>query len=304
MGGDLALWQALLDGGFTYWGLLAALAKLSVYLPSFLAAGLLLFLIALPISDIGLRSSLLKWAAGAAVLAAMASALRVMVQAGRVMDDRAFMTDPEIVSIVLEGPLGTSTLVRLIGLGTIILAVLLPSVRLLAGMVGALLVAGSFALTGHATRDPQWALSALVTVHLLAVSFWFGALLPLYKLAAPDSSNIDEAAHMAHRFGQQATVVVSVLVIVGGIFGYLLLGSPAALFGSAYGQMLLLKLAFVTAVLGIAALNKLRLVPALASGDAKSAERFRASLRWEGLVFVAIFAATAFLTTSFTLANP
>ena len=137
-------------------------------------------------------------------------------------------------------------------------------------------------------------------MHLIAVSFWFGALLPLYQLSKP-GLKISEAAHLSHRFGQQASIFVPTLIAVGGSFAYLLLGSLEAIFTSAYGQMLLAKMVFVALVLGIAALNKLRLVPALRAQVPGAAERFRASLRWEALVFLMIFGATALLTPSFTV---
>lgn len=297
---DAMLWATLTVSSFSFWGLVAASAKLSVYLASFLAAGLVLFLVALPVQDDKLRRSILWVAGSAAVLSAFASILRVSVQAGRLMDDTAFMTNPEIIAIVLEGPLGFSTLARLIGLIILMIAIMVPSACQLGGLAGATAIAVSFALTGHATRDPQWALMALITIHLLAVSFWFGALLPLYRLAGSNADH-QEAARLSHRFGQQAAIIVPILIGVGAGFAYLLLGSPQSVLTTAYGQMLLLKLAIVAAVLGIATLNKLRLVPALKAQATGADSRFRSSLRWEALLFVAIFAATALLTTSFTV---
>jgi putative copper resistance protein D len=300
MSADLTLWATLTGSSFSFWGLMAASAKLAVYVSSFLAAGLALVWVALPIQQESIKRSLL-WTIGAAIAFSIAASLwRVMVQAGRLMDDVAFMADPEIIAISLEGPLGTSTLARLVGLAILLLAVLAPSIRAGSFLLGATLVALSFGLTGHATRDPQWALLALITVHLLAVSFWFGALLPLYQLAKP-GLEISEAARLSHRFGQQASIIVPILIAVGGVFAYLLLGSLQAVVTTAYGQMLLLKLAIVALVLGIAALNKLRLVPAMQAPETGAPERFRTSLKWEALVFLMIFAATALLTTSFTV---
>lgn len=297
---DVSLWATLTGSSFSLWGLMAASAKLTVYLSSFLAAGLALALVALPIQDEKIKRSVL-WTLGAALaFSAVASVWRVMVQAGRLMDDMAFMMDPEIIAISLEGPLGLSTLTRLVGLVSLLLVIVAPSVRTIAALLGAVSIAVSFGLTGHATRDPQWALLALVTIHLLAVSFWFGALLPLYLLAKPGVDHV-EAARLSHRFGQQASIIVPVLIGVGVGFAYLLLGSPQAVIGTAYGQMLLMKLFVVALVLGIAALNKLRLVPALETGESAAGRRFRTSLRWETLVFLGIFSATALLTTSFTV---
>lgn len=76
------------------------------------------------------------------------------------------------------------------------------------------------------------------------------------------------------------------------------------MFGTAYGQMLLIKLALVAIVLGIAALNKLRLVPDLTANQPGAGAHLRTSLGWETLVFLAIFSATAVLTTSFTVPTP
>lgn len=297
---DATLLATLGGSSFTFWGLMAAGAKLLIYVSSLLTVGLMMFRLALPIVDVGLERSLLRVAARMAIIALMASALRVMVQAGRLMGDVAFMTDWEIVAISLEGPLGTSTYARMAGLAVLLLAILVQHVRLPATVLGAVLVTGSFALTGHATRDPQWALVGLITLHLLAVSFWLGALLPLYRLAG-SSQNARHAATIAHRFGVQASLIVPVLVAVGVVFAWLLLGGPTALFNTAYGQMLLIKLAIVAVVLGIAALNKLRLVPNLAAGKEHAAASLRNALGWEALVFLAIFSATAILTTSFTV---
>lgn len=304
---DATLWSTLAGSSFTFWGLAAAGAKLLIYVSSLLAVGLMIFRLALPIGDAGLERSLLRVAAAAAIIAVLTSALRVMVQAGRLMGDVVFMTDWEIISISLEGPLGTSTYARMAGLAVLLLAILVQRVRMPATVLGAVLVTGSFALTGHATRDPQWALAGLITLHLLAVSFWFGALLPLYRLA-DNCQNLGQdasrAATIAHRFGVQASLIVPVLVAVGVVFAWLLLGGPTALFGTAYGQMLLIKLALVAVVLGIAALNKVRLVPDLAAGKKHAAASLRTALGWETLVFLAIFSATAILTTSFTVPTP
>lgn len=297
---DADVWATFAGSSFTFWGLAAAGAKLLLYASSLLTVGLMLFRLALPIGDPRLDRSLLRVAAGAAIIAALASALRVMVQAGRLMDDVAFMTDWEIISISLDGLLGTSTTVRLAGLALLLLAVVFRHVRVPATLLGALAVAASFSLTGHATRDPQWALAALITLHLLAVSFWLGALFPLYRLAGMPAERA-EVARVAHRFGVQASFVVPILVTVGVVFAWLLLGGPQALFGTAYGQMLLIKLAIVAVVLGIAALNKLRLVPDLAAGKEQAGVSLRTALGWETLVFLAIFTATAILTTSFTV---
>ena len=147
MGTDLMLWTTLAGSSFSFWGLMAAFAKLAVYLVSFLAGGLALVLVALPPLDNRIKRSLFGVICVAAILSVTASVWRVMVQAGQLMNDTAFMTDLEIIAIGLEGPLGTSTMTRMIGLAILLLAVFAPTVRTAAAILGAALVALSFGLT-------------------------------------------------------------------------------------------------------------------------------------------------------------
>jgi putative copper resistance protein D len=289
-----------LENAVDLWSLLAAASKFVIYVASFLAVGTLLFRIALPRAGDELADALRPLAIRAAVVAILATLFRVMVQAGRLMDEWSGMIDPEIIAISLEGPLGQSTYVRLGGLALILLAALFRPVRAPATLFGAIMVAGSFALTGHATRDPQWLLGGLITFHLLAVAYWFGALAPLHRLTRFDGGT-SHAAHIADRFGKQASIIVPMLILAGTGFAYVLLGGIEPLWSTGYGRMLLAKIAIVAVVLGIAALNKWRFVPALAADGGSAASAFRRSLRVEAVVFLLVFAATAFLTTSFTV---
>lgn len=286
---------------FTPWGIATGLTKFAIYASSFMAVGLLLFRVALPRAGDEISDALRPMALVSVFVAMTATVIRVLVQAGRLMDDGVVgMLDPEIIAISLEGPLGHSTYVRLGGLALLLVAVLLKSLRAPATLFGAIMVTGSFALTGHATREPQWLMGGLVTFHLLAVSYWFGALPPLFKLAHPNRDS-SHAAEIADRFGKQATIIVPMLIAAGVTFCWFLLGSPMALISTNYGLVLLAKLAIVGVVLIFAAMNKLKIVPELSVAKPGSADRFRKSLFWEGIVFLSIFAVTAILTTSFTV---
>jgi copper transport protein len=69
----------------------------------------------------------------------------------------------------------------------------------------------------------------------------------------------------------------------------------AALVTTGYGRLLLLKLAAVAALLGLAAWNKRRLTPHLAAGDEAAARRLRRSIGAEMAVAAAVLALTAAL---------
>lgn len=294
-------WAMIVTAFTSPWNLAAIGAKFMVYASSLLASGLMLFRLALPKAGDEVAHAMRALAMAAVFIAVLATMARVLVQAGRLMDDGlSGMFDPEIIMISLEGPLGQSTYVRLLGLGLILIAIVSRALRVPATLFGTFLIAGSFALTGHATREPQWLLAGLITFHIVAISYWWGALTPLHRLAATGQDR-QHAADIAHQFGRQATIIVPMLIIAGGAFAWLLLGHPFELLTTNYGRVLLLKLTLVAGILAIAALNKVRLVPALANDVNGSASRFRRSLRVESGVFVLVFAATALLTTSFTV---
>lgn len=299
--GDLVPLSAALQPVFTSpWPLAAIVAKFVLYVSSFAAVGIMLAPFALRSGiDAGITARLHRLAFLAIVVSILATMVRILVQAGRLMDDGIEgMLDPEIILIGLEGPLGTSSAVRAIGIIGLLLGLILPFMRLPLTILGSVLVALSFALIGHATKEPQWLMGGLITFHLLAISYWFGVLFPLHMLSHPDRDP-GVAARTSERFGRQASVLVPLLIIAGGFFAYLLLGDLFRLFTTNYGLVLLAKLGLVIIILGFAAMNKLRFVPALAKAGVGSAKAFRSSLRYEGMAFICVFAATALLTTLF-----
>ena len=126
---------------------------------------------------------------------------------------------------------------------------------------------------GHAAAvEPGTARAVIVdALHTVAAGTWAGALLPLAALwrRAGREDGADSrpyAVLAARRFSRGALVVVVVAVVTGAGNAIVQVGSVAALVGTLYGRLLLAKLALLAGVLGIAAINRWRLVPAL-SGD-------------------------------------
>jgi putative copper export protein len=142
-----------------------------------------------------------------------------------------------------------------------------------AGDLIGLALSGAFALTlawvGHAAGEPGQAGMALLTaqvVHLLATAGWLGALPALAWLLvavrrAPASLGF--AAAVIQRFSPLGMVYVAALVLSGTVNSWFLVGSVAALIGTVYGQVLMLKLALFAAMLVLAAINRWRLLPGL-----------------------------------------
>ena len=80
-----------------------------------------------------------------------------------------------------------------------------------------------------------------------------------------------------------------------------LVGSVSALFGTGYGLSLLAKLAAVALLLALAALNKVRLVPALQRGDPGVGTQLSKSISLEWLCVGVILFATAIFTSVLTV---
>jgi putative copper export protein len=168
-------------------------------------------------------------------------------------------------------------------------------VRAVAALAGASGLALGAALSGHVTQlVPAVAGQALLTVHLLLAAFWLGSFLPLLvALRGPQPA----ALEALQRFGALALWSVPALVLIGAVLAVWLMGGVAPLVTSAYGRVLLAKLALVAGLLALAALNRRRLVPALAAGRASAGPALRRSIRTELLLALGVLAASASLTT-------
>ena len=275
------------------WALLAILAKAAGYAAALVAMGGPLFVATFRSAPDNVLRLARKLAVIAALLGLAVLALRFGIRSARI-SGMGFegAVDPIMLGLVWDSPLGTAALWR--GAGELlILAVLIEgTIGLTASLLGALLVAVSYTLVGHSLGDPHWLLAVLVGMHLLAGAFWIGALAPLHRAAG-----LTGGAALLHRFDRIASGTVAILVLAGLTFAWLMVGSVAGLFGTAYGWTLIAKLVIVTGLLGLAAKNKLRLVPALASGDPSASARLRCSIRMEIITVALILLATATLTS-------
>jgi copper transport protein len=128
-----------------------------------------------------------------------------------------------------------------------------------------LLVPGA---AGHAaqTSPRGWAL-LFDWLHMAAGSVWVGGLVGLLVLwrSLPAARRVAGLAFCVPRFS--ATAVGSVLVLIGSGIGASLLHLPtlASLWGTSYGQALLVKIGLLALALLLAAVNLLRTRPRLAA---------------------------------------
>ena len=229
--------------------------------------------------------------------------LQIPAAAGNMAGDLAGIGDPLLIALVLETPAGAAAVMAAAGFLLILvveLAVKDPSHPL--RITGPGIVILSMLLAGHVTTGGLQA-GILLAVHLAGLGFWLGALLPLRAMCRDPQRFGGQAAlaDLADVFGRRAIWIVPVLLIAGTLYAVMLVWSFAALATTPYGQVLMVKVGLVSGLLGLAALNKLLLVPALRSGEAAAHSRLRRSIDWELAGVAAVLLATSLMTTSLLL---
>jgi copper transport protein len=216
----------------------------------------------------------------AVALAAAASALLGAHFAAWLWHVTPAGTSPDLVAALRTGP-GRVEAIR------IALAVLaLWAVGLarrawpaLALALAAVLVSGA---TGHAAGiDPRWSIP-LKSLHLIALAVWMGGVAWLAVAALGDDAFRASAA----RVSRTALGAVAVVGLTGLAQGALFLPGLDAVFGSAYGRLLLAKAAGLAGLVAFGAWNRSRLLPRLAAGDAPAA--LRGSTRRELALMLAV----------------
>ncbi|MFE9631630.1 copper resistance CopC/CopD family protein [Streptomyces sp. NPDC006463] len=115
-------------------------------------------------------------------------------------------------------------------------------------------IAATWSLSEHASTGIQPGIAMPADIlHLLAVATWLGGLaallVSLYKIPGIERSAV-------RRFSRVAFVSVLVLVVTGVYQSWRQLGSWSALTGTSYGRLLLLKVALVTVLVGIAYVSR------------------------------------------------
>ncbi|MBV9981938.1 copper homeostasis membrane protein CopD [Bradyrhizobium sp.] len=146
-------------------------------------------------------------------------------------------------------------------------------------LVSALAFTGAIAWTGHAgsTAGDLGSLHLVSDVlHLWAASAWIGGLVLLMSLLNSSARHQSAAwrkleQNAVSRFSLLGIVAVSTLVLSGAINAWIIVRSWQVLLATAYGQLLLVKIAVVALMVAFACVNRLWLTPQLAATAAADA---------------------------------
>lgn len=291
------------------WEAASLLAKLLLYIGAFSIAGGSLCSWRYADANRAALSSNFSYIFLGSVLGFHGALLGFLVQVGLInASGVAGMFDWGMISLLLDTAQGDAAALRLLsftiaGASSSVLLKQLqegemrfrtPRVRLLYTLqvVALLGLAYSQTLLGHVSVLSELAKAAIV-LHFLAFACWIGCILPFLQLSR--TLDIAILRDSLARFGKHAIAILLLLFASGLLMLFELLSSPTELFDSPYGIALSLKLAFVLAILCVAALNKLVIVPGLLHSG--SAAKLQASLRLEMGVALLVLMATAYLST-------
>nr|WP_179297899.1 copper resistance CopC/CopD family protein [Mesorhizobium carmichaelinearum] len=199
---------------------------------------------------------------------------------------------PVIWRTALGTSFGWTVLVALIALGLGLLSLAGPRVAArpfaLAGLAG---VGVALAASGHASAaEPQWLTRPMVFVHGVGIAFWAGALVPL-GLALKRQTT--DAVAFLRRFSAAILPVVAVLAAAGIVLAVIQVQTPSALIGTAYGRLLLVKLALLVFLFTLAAVNRWKLTASAEAGSTEVQRRLTRSIGVEMLIVLAIFGVAA-----------
>ncbi|WP_245319423.1 copper resistance CopC/CopD family protein [Mesorhizobium temperatum] len=202
------------------------------------------------------------------------------------------LAQPGVWRAGLGTSFGWTVLVALVALGLGLLSLVGPrggaKLSALAGLAG---VGAALAASGHASAaEPQWLTRPMVFLHGAGIAFWAGALRPL-GLAMRWKPV--EAAPFLRRFSQAILLVVAMLAATGIVLAIIQVQAPAALLETAYGRLLLVKLALLFFLFTLAATNRWKLTGPAEAGETEVQRRLVRSIAIEMLIVLAIFGVAA-----------
>jgi putative copper resistance protein D len=229
----------------------------------------------------------------AALIAVMA---QFLIEPAHLAGDLSGLGDAQLLHLALAG-VGPELTARLAGLTCLALGVRRAAPRTLS-LAGAALAVLSFGLSGHVpTSGHAVLLVPLLLVHATIVAGWVGALWPLYRATRLEAA--PAVALLLGAFSRVAIWWVPVIALAGVAMAVGLLPDVAAL-SQPYGLLLLGKTGAYALLLVLAALNKLRLTPAIGRGESAALGTLRGTLLGEYLLLLAALATTAVMSGAYS----
>jgi putative copper resistance protein D len=287
------------------WDIASLLAKVIIFMAMASVVGGIFCLYLTMQSHSQIRQSLLKYILTGALAGAFASSIYFFIQVGTFSQaGLGGMLDRMMLTILAQSDLGYASISRLAAFALTLVLVgykklSSKKVELRFGYfaifilaTAGLLLAYSFSLIGHVATLNLIA-RFVIGLHVFAISLWLGSLYPLWYLCKVEET--EKLQKLMQRFGELAIVFVAVLILSGVYLLTQILDSPTEIISTSYGLILLFKLAGVSVLLLLGALNKLRLVPRLSNEN--GVLKLKGSITLEMVIAFIVLMITAYLTT-------
>lgn len=266
----------------TAWDLAGLAARVLFYLGVTAAFGALASLLLLTDGTRRTLETHLYYGLFGALLAFHGVAVYFLVQVGAAADRGVVgMLDGDLFTFYLQTPVGRSSLARL---GGLLIFAAVHSVALLfiarrarppalaffrwvtlGGAVGLAVVTHSFRVAGHLAPHSTPVQLALLA-HVGAIALWVGTLPPLYWAVRRASGGT--LVTLVKRYSHFGMVCVAALLVGALVVAVDLFSTPAELWQSAYGRVLLLKVVPVTGMVWMASRNRWHCLPRLPNATA------------------------------------
>lgn len=221
--------------------------------------------------------------------------LQIVLQGVRMYGaDFTWADTAQAVTLGFGSTLGQSTLVALATYTLVALVVAWTTRRGLwwAAWGLSLVGLGALLMTGHVATSPDAAIALpALAVHVLVASAWLGAFPGLLHSARHDGR--EELVHLLRRFSVRALGAVALMLAAGVTIAVLQVETLDGLVSGGYGQTLIIKVALVCLVLGIALDNKVRLTRRLAGSVRGTRRLLQRNLRVEWVLLTAVLLVTA-----------
>ena len=240
------------------------------------------------------RIALVSSLVGLAVIA-----LHLALEASRLTGTFAGAMDMSMQKVVFSSLLAASQQVQMFGLVVVAAGTVAGQSRgRVLAAIGSLIALAGFLLVGHTHTHPWRAvLAPILMIHLLVVAFWFGALLPMCAVVRQESAAT--AAAILKSFSRMAVLLVPLLAVAGVVLAFAIAhGVPDV--REPYGVSIAAKIAGFLLLMGLAAWNKLRLVPDLARGRNSAATTIRVSMSVEYVLIATVLSITSIMTSFYS----
>lgn len=294
-------------GGATDAPAALSIARATGYVGLLLAAGLVAFLVLFlgpHQPSPAVRRRVVRLAAASAALAALSWMVALPLTAtyqlgsglgalGSLDTWRVLPVEVYAVAVVVAGGLGAAA--GLLGDHGV-------AGRRAAGALGAALLATiAPALTGHTRAvSPEWLVVGTDALHLVTGALWLGGLVGLALVLRDLAEQGVAAGDVLVRFSTWAAGILALLVAVGSVLTWRILGSWGAIVETGYGRVLLVKIGVVGVAMLVAAWNRYRLLPLLTDASKRKGRRTAASMivrsvRVEAVLLLVVLALTGVL---------